>query len=247
MPNLRKAQVERAVIDRRHGRYSTITKIHTKSQNKKTGPMAQHYVMAQDLSPSELVKQKKDDLICGDCPLKGVECYVNVSQLTGVWKATKDLPGIHSPRYDKALRLGTYGDPAFLPQYKVREALNAGPGVWTGYTHRWHKAKPGYSRWLMASIDHKSAARFGVSTLDLKQNANALGYRTFRIILPGEKLDKNEVLCPYVTHGVQCADCGLCSGTEGRGKVDIANPLHGSPIGVRAYQKSLNLQTIEEA
>jgi hypothetical protein len=238
----------RVVVDRRHGRFTLINKLGRKpSENAKTADMAQQYILSQLYTPAELVKLRLDALICGDCPLKGVECYVNVATLTSLWLAAKDLPVTPCPTYIKPLRLGAYGDPAFVPMASIRQSLNAGPGVWTGYTHRWHIAREGYSRWLMASIDHKSAIREGISILELKRRANDLGYRTFRILMPGDQLDKGEILCPYVTHGVQCANCGLCSGTEGRGKADIAVPLHGSPIGVRAYQKSLNLQTIEEA
>ena len=237
----------KVVVDRSHGRMTIINKLgRMPSENRKTGDMAQGYILAEGMKPTQLIKQKLDALICGDCPLQGAECYVNPVSVNSVYKAAKDLPVTSCPQYAKPLRLGAYGDPAFTPMHAIRQALDAGPGVWTGYTHRWHKARLGYSRWLMASIDHKSAKRAGITPIELKRQANERGYRTFRILLPSDQLDKGEILCPYVTHGVQCADCGLCSGTEGRGKADIATPLHGTPTGMKAYTESLKLQ-IEEA
>ena len=238
----------RVVTDRRAGRFTVITKLGRRpSVNIKTADMAQQYILVQDWAPAEAVRRKLGSINCGDCPLAGVECYVNTVTLTKLYHAAKDLPVVPCPRYVKPLRLGAYGDPAFVPMWSVVQSLNAGPGYWTGYTHRWHKAKDGYARWLMASIDHKSALREGITTAQLRMRAKAKGYRTFRILLPGEQLEKGEAMCPYVTHGTTCADCGLCSGTEGKGKCDIAVPLHGSPPGMITYQKSLNIQTIEEA
>ncbi len=45
------------------------------STNKKTGNMAQLWILAKDTAPHIAQKTGADSAICGDCPIKK-ECYV---------------------------------------------------------------------------------------------------------------------------------------------------------------------------
>ena len=52
-----------------------------KSRNKKTGNMAQIWILRSDIDPVEAIKQNLDDLICFDCIHRlNRSCYVNVGQ-----------------------------------------------------------------------------------------------------------------------------------------------------------------------
>ena len=130
---------------------------------------------------------------------------------------------------DKPLRLGAYGDPAFIPLEKLEQLTSSAPS-YTGYTHQWHNVDADYARYNMASIDHLNEAR-GIT----RERAKDLGYRTFRILKENEELDAGEIMCPNYTHGVQCAKCGLCAGTS-RGSKDIAIRGHGAPNKLAVFK-----------
>tara|TARA_R110000824_G_scaffold233474_1_gene421772 strand:- start:172 stop:654 length:483 start_codon:yes stop_codon:yes gene_type:complete len=146
-----------------------------------------------------------------------------------VWETVKDKPLQQATATGKALRLGAYGDPAFLPLAIVRKLL-ATRKRWTGYTHQWHKRSKQWSKYIMASIDNQMASKQGLTSKELKSKAQAKGYRTFRIIADQAELDADEILCPNYTTGVQCADCGLCDGSKGHNdkRKSIAIIVHGS-------------------
>ena len=101
------------------------------------------------------------------------------------------------------VRLGTYGDPAAVPQYVwnnlLKEAL-----TWTAYTHQ-----PGE----MFEICMQSA-----DTYQEAQEHWKAGRRTFRVIQDLADLDKqNETLCPASKEAgrrVQCTACKLCRGSS---------------------------------
>lgn len=140
------------------------------------------------------------------------------------------------------VRLGAYGDPGMLPVWLVAMLATSAPRH-TGYTHQWRTCDPQLSRWVMASVDTDREARL----------AQALGWRTFRprsspVKLPRQldklrerladpavrravrsELDAGEVQCPAAKEAGYrrtCAECGLCSGTDGRGTVNVSIVLH---------------------
>ena len=198
----------------------------TPSANVKTGDMAQLAVLPIRVTPTELMKTRKDNLICGSCPLQsGKGCYVNPVVYNSVQSGSK--PG-NMPKLNKPIRLGSYGDPGLLPIEVLEECLDKAPG-WTGYTHQWQDIDKAYSQYLMASIDSISSAT--------RQQAKEKGYRTFRILSDKDSLEVGEVLCPNYTHNTSCRDCGLCSGTKGKGKIDIAIPVHGPANKIKAFNK----------
>jgi hypothetical protein len=103
-----------------------------------------------------------------------------------------------------------------------------------------HKHK-GWRRYLMASIDPLSAKREGITDIQLKRKANDRGYRTYRISLDGTDLQPDEIMCPHITHGTQCVDCGLCDGSRGATdrRKNIVSILHGSPTGISTTLKKI--------
>ena len=202
------------------------------STNGKTGNLLQTYIMRSDIPPTLASKTGEDYSICGDCKHRGIPtadpeakqakeraCYVVLGQgPTVVFKAYKR--GLYRRAKpadvgaDKDVRIGTYGDGAAAPIETWEELLLFATG-WTGYTHQW-RTRPELRDFCMASVD----------TFNEKQQANANGWRTFRIAYEGESLGSREVPCPS-ERGVQCKDCLLCSGAVTQAK-NIAIVGHGA-------------------
>jgi len=218
--------------------FASVHKLRTKSENSKTGDMAGLYILPLSDSPTESIKSKTDDRQCGDCPLKRTICYVNPVSTNSPWHKIHSEPVQDLPlTIDKPLRLGVYGDPAFVPRSILRQMVKSAPRH-TGYTHQWLNVHKAYSKYLMASIDDLTAKREGVTSVELKQQANDKGYRTFRVVQEASELTSDEILCPYETHNVQCADCSLCDGTyRSKGRKNIAIIIHGPQNKVKTYQK----------
>lgn len=215
------------------------------SGNVKTGNMIQTHIIRADINPLQASKTGADYSICGDCmhrgkatdnpdkkTAQGRTCYVNIGQGPNqVFKAFKagKYP-MATPEQIQALgmgrmvRLGTYGDPATVPNTVWDNLLKNSTGH-TGYTHQ-HNKSPDYSR-LMYSADNAQDA----------QNAHNKGYRTFRVIPVQEyaqngkdALLQNEILCPASKEndkGVTCNQCKLCTGSQSKGK-SIAIVAHGT-------------------
>ena len=220
------------------------------SANAKTGFEAQTWIMPADCPPTESTKTGKDASVCFHCdyrPLvaaelraadpKGVHpiCYVNTGRGGPLnvwcrWEAGQyeaKPPGIigqiakdrHRP-----IRLGSWGDPAAVPKHLWDDMLFV-QSAHTGYTHQWREF-PEYAPYLMASVN----------TLRERDEAKALGFRTYRVLAKGEEPVAGEIYCPSTVStgnfkvnavtGMQtritCDTCQLCSGAAGRGLVDIA-------------------------
>jgi hypothetical protein len=121
--------------------------------------------------------------------------------------------------HHKAVRLGTYGDPAAVPA-RIWEALISLSNGHTGYTHQW-RTHPELKSLCMASVD----------TVNDMHEARAQGWRTFRV--DGTHVigaQKGEVLCPASKEAgkkLTCEQCLACCGADGR-KGSIYIPAHGS-------------------
>ena len=189
------------------------------NRNTKTGHVVQTYILRSDINPLEASKTGADFSICGNCPMrgevttdpnrkiaKGRKCYVNLGQ--GVLIVFKSfLRGVYKegdPRTmgrGRFVRVGTYGDPAAVPQ-RVWELLLSDADGFTAYTHQ----KPWRPEIAMQSADSHAEA-----VMHWKENR-----RTFRVIADLGELDKaNETLCPAskeMGRRVQCAECRLCAG-----------------------------------
>jgi hypothetical protein len=201
-----------------------INKIDDGSDNAKTGAIVQSFIIRSDIAPTDALKTGADYSICGDCvhrPITAKEtgappCYVNVGRsVRSVYEAYKrgryvkaDLETIALALAGKALRIGTYGDPAAAPvatwqrvsRYVIARA---------GYTHQWNSLGFDHSAWnslVMASAD----------SIDDAALANLYGMRVFRVSVGVDK-QANEVTCPASAEGgkrATCADCMLCGGTS---------------------------------
>jgi hypothetical protein len=247
-------------IDSGDGVFTALSHVNTKSANRKIGDVAQTWIMIQDEQPSKAYVNGHDLKICFDCPLTSKAsggnggCYVVVIHgPDGVWKATHGADVSSVPKIDKVVRFGAYGDPAATDIKVIRKLAKSAKGH-IGYTHQWHKRK-NLSPFCMASIDPVMASEQGVTSRELKAQAHARGYRTFRILENDELPMADEILCPNETHGVQCDKCKLCGGTSRKAK-NIAIHAHGvgqrsitSPapsFGPKAWPKMADEATAED-
>jgi len=202
-----------------------------KSGNKKTGNMAQLWIMLQDVYPGNVRKDdnadfQKDEAICGQCPMRqslGGACYVNLSHgPRAVYAAYKD--GKYPVANDLSIfeglniRFGAYGDPAAIP-VDILATLKRYAKNNTSYTHQWKTNKDNamLKAVSMASVDSPAEA------LEAKE----AGFRYFRVTNDLSTLRSDEIICPNSTHQVKCADCNLCSGNSVKAK-NIVIENHGT-------------------
>jgi len=190
------------------------------SKNSKTGDMVQTWILRSDVKPTEAVKTGEDESICGDCPhrhfLSGA-CYVQPFQAPrSVWEKYKRGGYRHATESDftelkeMKVRAGSYGDPSAVPLW-----VWVSCGVSTGYSRQWRNFTE-QSHYLMASV----------ISIREKREANALGFRTFRMASPESPVDHDEIICPSAS-GVSCFDCGLCAGSR-IGAKNIVIEVHGA-------------------
>ena len=193
--------------------------IKTPSTNRKTGWMIQIYILVKDVPPVEAVRLELDASVCGNCSMrwnKGGGCYVTPLFMTPMWKKGLEAPRITptelarlADKYNSPIRQGAYGDPAFVPMYVWEELENAVSNKkGASYTHQWEWVSPEYAKFSMASVEN----------LKQKADAQALGYRTYRMVDNEAEIATDEVLCPNTSKGVQCRECGLCGGLRSKAK-----------------------------
>ena len=203
-----------------------------RSENRKTGPMVQTWILRDDMSPVEAYRAGADASICGDCKHRwhlGGACYVNIGHGPGsVWRAWRNWrypaacsdPARNAIGAGRRVRLGAYGDPAAVPGAVWRALIRDAAGH-TGYTHQWRNPVAAPLRDLcMASVD--SAAELHA--------AQSAGWRTFRVTGPAEIFEPGEIECPADARGKTCAQCMACYGaSSGRqAQASIAITVHGS-------------------
>lgn len=228
-------------LDPTVGVVGIIVGLKTPSANKKTGAMLQTYIMLDAVHPLDAVRNGKDAAVCGDCAFRsGNGCYVNVERApSNLWKKRNSLPSIHASGIPVGswVRVGTYGDPCALP-YSAWLALLPWTGRrLTGYTHQWRRptVQP-FKRFCMASTEDTAST----------QQAQAMGWRTFRVRAPGAPLLDSEIECANTTSGVQCINCGLCNGTlispdyPGSGAKNISIEVHGGAVSARRANNAVH-------
>ena len=198
------------------------------SANVKTGPMAQLWVLAREVTPPRAHADRVPGNGCSGCPLVEA-CYVDRGKAPrAVWDAWHRgaYPVWPGTVFTRALRFGAYGDPASLPVAVAESLAVAAPKGRTGYTHLWRtltgRTGHRWKRLLMASVEDDASEAL----------ARRRGWRTFRVAPAGADAAPvpGAILCPADSHGVQCADCRLCDGAP-RGRADrrpsIWIPAHG--------------------
>ncbi len=193
------------------------------NRNTKTGAVVQTYILTTE-NPLEASKTGRDSTICGSCIMRGTptddpkrkiakarRCYVNLGQGVlivfraferGVYPSAADSSKRRAIGAGRFVRIGTYGDPAAVPDY-VWEELIGHARNHTAYTHQ--------SGWR-PDIAMQSADSYEEALTHW-----ASGRRTFRVVSDILKVDPTrEVLCPASKEAgrrVQCADCKLCNGS----------------------------------
>lgn len=199
------------------------------SRNRKIGRMVQIWIMLRDVSPLDALRVGADAAVCGDCPHRGQRgrarsCYVWSPGIEQVWRSVRDGHADRMTAHQfaeavrgKQLRVGAYGDPGAVPAADVWDPLLATAGGWTAYTHQWLTADPSLRQWCMASVDSEAEQR----------EAQALGWRTFRVRHPQGEVLPDEIICPHEQRGTQCSDCELCRGASRPAK-SIVIGVHGS-------------------
>lgn len=193
------------------------------SQNRKTGPMVQLWILPRDVAPSDSVKTGADASGCALCSRRPslaaasglAPCYeVLVHGPNSVWKSHRghvaDLQRARDAQPIMrafGLRFGAWGDPAMLPDSVNRFLLDLSGGRHTGYTHDWKYKR---SQWLRA---HLMAS---VDTREEMNHAHALGWRTFRPRPVGDTVGATERQCPAAKgiEAMQCWQCLACDGAR---------------------------------
>lgn len=207
-----------------------LTGITKPSHNPKTSVMIQTWILPKSIHPMEAIKTNQDQSVCGNCPLKGDggknrACYVNKMTLGQIYKAylNGNYPPIENLNFlrNRGLRLGSFGEPTAVP-IEVWKPLLKKCQMHTGYTHRWKTCDPEWKNYLQASVESEAG----------KQEANKLGWHTFRVKLPNTPKLPHEVVCPASEEAgfaTQCINCGLCNGQS----TDVVINIHG--IGAKYF------------
>ena len=235
------------------------------SENEKTGPLVQVFILPSDEKPINAFKAKKSS-VCGDCIYNGGGCYVNWGRLTPTWTASKrkfislelaswlvtglrvrlDICRAPAGALQISLALASW----LVTGLRVRlgaagdpsavptyvwETLLKGADSWTGYTHSWKNCDPALRRIVMASCDNDDETKQAIS----------LGWNVFHV--HDGKIDDN---IDYVrclsgspdSNGLPktCFSCMMCHGvrsSKARPLV-VAEKLHGSTATLSQARKA---------
>ena len=188
------------------------------SRNRKTGPMAQLWILPADRPVWPAVRAGQDVAVCGDCPRRPAVagygragCYVarhawrEVASVQRWSSSDPDLDRAAAALAGRLVRLGAYGDPGALPPGIVPQLVEGAKG-WTGYTRRW-QTRPDLRPYCHASVEHELAA----------WHAWVAGWRTFRVLQAWDaSLPKLERPCPAAAGRTSCDHCRACKGSSGR-------------------------------
>jgi hypothetical protein len=193
------------------------------SENPKTGDMLQSYILIAGVDPVTAARTGEEWRVCGDCPLRDGRCYAQRFQApASVWRKQKRggyLPIDWTALKTHSIRIGSFGDPAFVPRAVWEQVVKHCAGF-IGYTHQWRRPEAQYLReYLMASVDSPAEQREAV----------AAGWRTFRVRTPDQPLLAGEMVCPAsdeAGHRTKCDKCLFCCGRSKRGK-SVAIYAHG--------------------
>jgi len=145
------------------------------------------------------------------------------------------------PTYDPAahrhllagrlIRFGTWGDPAAAPVELWTMLAGLARGR-TGYSHQWRHANLALPALLMASVDTPEDAR----------EAQAAGWRTFRVRRASEPVLPNEIICPASAEAGKrrtCETCKACSGaTASAAARSVAIIVHGLAWKVARFEET---------
>lgn len=193
--------------------------------------MVQVFIIRKDaVSPIQAVQTGQDASICGNCKHRGVigerTCYVDVGKsVQQVWRTYRARKYKNFEARDgkyfngRSIRIGAYGDPAAVPP-AVWQYITSLPGVtgWTGYTHQWRESRHQLLKGLVqASVDSQEEA----------DEAQALGWKTFRVKRKEEKKAASEAMClasdeynEKSGRKTTCDRCQICDGSRANVVID---------------------------
>ena len=193
------------------------------STNRKTGPMAQVWILSEECDPVLASKRGLDRSICGDCPHRRQEdgsrtCYVNLGQAPlSIYKAWASYsypvfnPVEHEATLSKALanrgiRWGAYGDPGILSSSLI-DYFNNLASHHTGYTHQWREP------WCQ---QHRGVLQASTDGLLEQREAISMGWKTFSVISKSSDMSMYAKQCPATVDNseAQCDTCKLCNGAR---------------------------------
>jgi hypothetical protein len=181
---------------------------------------------------------KLADTNCLDCifsMLQNSGCYTHkFNQYTGFLSQLRSIGKIYGnydnlPIYndnieydittlckDRFIRFGTYGEPCLIP-YNLVWYMTQISKTWTGYSHQWMKKEFNqYSKFFMAST-HNIQQSIKAETMPYNS------WRSFQVVNNKPQFT-SLVNCPASKEAgfiSNCAKCGLCSGTTGKGNKSI--------------------------
>lgn len=214
-----------------------LVAVTSKGRNVKTGPVDTLWVLHAGLQPYEAIRQGVDAAVCGDCPMRGMVgkarlCYVGAYTLSAVWRAALKQGGkVETIKPQSSiLRVTGYGDPAAVP-LDVLQGLMSQYKFNIGYTHQWR---------LMPNIGLLAS----VASVAEKIQANAQGFRTFRVKGPVEDVLPDEIVCPATTRDITCEKCKLCS-TQSKAK-NIVIDFHGTSLKSKAVESVLATGSMQD-
>jgi hypothetical protein len=211
-----------------------LTGITDRSANEKTGDELQTWILRQDVKPNDATKTGESQSVCGNCqhqPIYNNTCYVRVYQAPrNIWSTYKNGRYNYFSQDDlnlikgRVLRMGSYGDPAMVPNDVWSQLLNV-CSAHTGYTHQWRQAfAESYRGILQASCDG----------LQDYLDATAHGWRTFLVKPADAEAPAGTVHCAASAERGKKTTCALCHLCDG----DSANVVingHGSRGGKVSY------------
>lgn len=215
------------------------------SENAKTGPLLQTWMLRADLHPIAAINSGADVSVCGLCPLRGrIEtggvqknrgrsCYVVVDQAPGsiyrTWSGGgyELLQRMTEQQIEavadavEGFRYGSYGDPVAVPRRGWRGLENALESAWQKKGRkgrRVRRKRPGYTHQWRQKRFRGWATRLMASTHSLAENraAHALGFRTFRTVNHVDELAPDEIICPASAEGGMRETCSTCGACDGR-------------------------------
>jgi hypothetical protein len=223
------------------------------SQNVKTGPMVQIFIINADMHPVEAMKQGKNSVQCFDCihkpateeeRKKGIEggaCYVDVGKsVAQVYKSYKrgcypNICGDNKPEIgdtESYLKNGFEKIKEIFTGRKIRFGAYGEPVriplKMMEMIVNVASAHTGYThQWKQPLFErYKTYLMASVDTPLEYRLAKNKGWRTFRVSTEWD-LHEKEMICMNSWQDKTCAQCLLCCGNSTNVKQDIIIKVHG--------------------
>lgn len=205
------------------------------SRNDKTGNVNQLSFIPVNMFTDTGFNKQSDNAVCPkECFFKDSNaCYVNLAYAPrAIVKSIKSDKYQNKLNYQKlstnVLRIGAYGDCSSLPYEFIEKIIKSAKQGYLNYTHGWKNCDTRFSNIAMASVE----------SIEDKQLANSLGYRTFRVRPINGEILNDELLCPNEKNDfITCKMCMKCNGNNGKSKKNIVITRHGTLHKTKSYDK----------